>query len=122
MQIVPYYTLPHDSRSGITLAFRLPLTEKTLRERFEMPLRDGSTKYLENLAPIGRELVEEIAKVDGIFCIHVQRHDCEVIHSKSYRWNGDVGPKVLQAVKVALEKHGYEAKRRRRRKSKKQMK
>jgi hypothetical protein len=57
---------------------------------FDFPLRERSEKYLSQSGEVGRKLIEELAKVDGIVkVVFLDRYTIRVDIGSAHRWDED---------------------------------
>lgn len=120
MEKVVYYVVlrPHGSRETRTFAFRAELCLSSNGEAFHLPLREHSVKYLERLTPLGRSLVEAIARIQGPIVIRMGRHDMEIVHAMGFRWARDLQPQVIKTIEQVCGSLNFQAVQRRRRRTK----
>lgn len=65
---------------------------------FHRPLRDSSEKYLEDLGQCGRQIVEEVMKLDGVTAVTIQPYEVSVSIGEAFEWE-DIHPHVIMILK-----------------------
>lgn len=77
---------------------RSRLMARSNAEEFFLPLRDNSEQYLNNLTDEGRELVKEIANIDGVTRIQVNLNCISLHLAPVYDWETELSEQVLDIV------------------------